>query len=89
MLRDQPCVRLASGDINTSDAARATILLYAAGEGDKHTLTKGKRESAREAWLASTPLRPTAPFTGTAPSDESKNKEVDVLFLLYSCQDTI
>lgn len=80
LLRDQPCVRLASGDINTTDAARATILLFTAGEADKRTLTKGKRERAGEGWLASTPLRPTAPFTGTAPPDESKNKEVDVLF---------
>lgn len=48
MLRDQPCVRLASGDINTSDAAGATILPFAAGEGDKRTLTKGERERERE-----------------------------------------
>lgn len=40
------CVRLASGDINTSDAAGATILPFTAGEGDKRTLTKGKRERA-------------------------------------------
>lgn len=46
LLRDQPCVRLASGDINTSDAAGATILPFTAGEGDKRTLTKGKRERA-------------------------------------------
>lgn len=44
LLKDQPCVRLASGDINTSDAAVATILPFTAGEGDKRTLTKGKRE---------------------------------------------
>ena len=41
LLRDQPCVRLASGDINITDAARATILLFTAGVGDKNTLTKG------------------------------------------------
>lgn len=46
LLRDQPCVRLASGDINTSDAAGATILPFTAGEGDKRALTKGKRERA-------------------------------------------
>lgn len=45
-MRDQPCVRLASGDINTSDAAEATILPFTAGEGDKRALTKGKREKA-------------------------------------------
>lgn len=44
LLRDQPCVRLASGDINTSGAAGATILPFTAGEGDKRALTKGKRE---------------------------------------------
>lgn len=86
MLRDQPCVRLASGDMSTSDAARTTILPFTAGEGDKHTLTKGKRERAGDSWLASAPLRPTAPFTGTAPPDESKNKEVDVLFPPCWCQ---
>lgn len=46
LLRDQPCVRLASGDINTSDAAEATILPFTAGEGDKRALTKGKRQKA-------------------------------------------
>lgn len=46
LLRDQPCVRLASGDINTSDAAEATILPFTAGEGDKRALTKGKRQQA-------------------------------------------
>lgn len=45
-MRDQPCVRLASGDINTSDAAEATILPFTAGEGDKRALTKGKRQKA-------------------------------------------
>lgn len=44
LLRDQPCVRLASGDINTSDAAGATILPFTAGEGDKRALTKGPTE---------------------------------------------
>lgn len=89
LLRDQPCVRLASGDINTSDAAGATILPFTAGEGDKRALTKGKQEREGEGWLASTPLRPTALFTGTAPPDESKNKEVDVHFLLRWCQGAI
>lgn len=46
LLRDQPCVRLASGDINTSDVAEATILPFTAGEGDKRVLTKGKRQKA-------------------------------------------
>lgn len=47
-MRDQPCVRLASGDINTSDAAGATILPFTAGEGDKRALTKGEREREHE-----------------------------------------
>lgn len=46
LLKDQPCVRLASGDINTTDAAEATILPFTAGEGDKRALTKGKRQKA-------------------------------------------
>lgn len=48
LLRDQPCVRLASGDSNTSDAAGATILPFTTGEGDKRTLTKGMRERVWE-----------------------------------------
>lgn len=84
-MRDQPCVRLASGDMNTSDAARPPILPFTAGEGDKRTLTKESRERAGDGWLSSTPLRPRAPFTGTAPPDQSKNKEVNVLFLLQWC----
>lgn len=51
LLRDQPRVRLASGDINTSDAARATILPFTAGEGDKHALTK-EQEGEHERGLA-------------------------------------
>lgn len=56
LLRDQPYVRLASGDINTSDAAGATILPFTAGEGDKNA---HKRERGRE--LERTGLPPLPP----------------------------
>ena len=56
MLRDQPYVRLASGDMSTSDAARTTILLFTAGEGDKRTLTKGR---GRKQEMAGLPLLPS------------------------------
>ena len=75
LLRDQPCVRLASGDINTSDAAGATILPFTAGEGDKRGRTKGNEgESVRGAGSPPLPPRPTAPFTGTAPPDEKQEQ---------------
>lgn len=75
LLRDQPCVRLASGDINTSDAAEATILPFTAGEGDKRALTKGKREKAlRGAGLPPLPPGQQPHLQVPAPPDESKNK---------------
>lgn len=83
LLRDQPCVRLASGDINSSDAAGATILPFTAGEGDKRALTKGPREKRfrRLASIHSSPsLHPH--FQVAAAPDESKNKAADVHFSL-------
>lgn len=42
LLRDQPCVRLASGDVNTSDAAGATIPPFTAGEEISVLSQKGR-----------------------------------------------
>lgn len=83
LLQDQPCVRLASGDINTSDAASgATILPLPAGVGDKGALTKGSVGAGeREAGSPPLPPRPTAPFPGTAEPDDRKNKELGCSFL--------
>lgn len=69
LLRDQPCVRLASGDINTSDAAEATILPFTAGEGDKRALTKGKRQKAwRGLACLHSPQASGPVFTGSGTS---------------------
>lgn len=54
-MRDQPCVRLTSGGFNTSDGAGATILLFTAGEGDKHSLTKGRGSECERAGLPPLP----------------------------------
>lgn len=89
LLRDQPCVRLASGDVNTM-MLLGPQCCFSLLEKEISTLSqRDEGERAWEGWLASTPLRPTAPFTGTAPPDESKNKEVNVHFLLRSCQGSI
>ena len=67
LLRHQPCVRLASCDINTSDAAGATILPFIAGTVDKQDPTKGNEERWRGLAFFTRPppppaLRPTAPL---------------------------
>ena len=82
LLRDQPCVRLASGDINTSDAAGATILPFTAGEGDKRPPHKRSEERMRGlARLHSTPSGQQPRSQVQHSPDESKNKESDVHFL--------
>lgn len=62
-MKDQPCVRLASGDINTSDAASgSTILRLPAGVGDKRAITKGSVGAGERGWLASTHPQANSPI---------------------------